>query len=285
VAWASGGNRTLGYRHAVAYAPSGDARIWWESAGDGPPVLLVMGLGYPAAMWYRILPFLVDAYRVLTLDNRGVGATGVPPGPYTIEQMADDAVAVLDAADVASAHVVGASMGGFIAQEIALRHPGRVRSLVLACTSPNGPEAVPPDPEAVTMLTARVSLTPREAAYAARPFVYAADTPDEVVEEDIEVRMRRPTTPEGYGNQLQAVLAHRGTYDRLGQIAVPAAVVHGTDDKLVNPANAPVLAERIPGARLVMIEGASHLLFSDRTEETGAGLRGFLDEVTSATTW
>lgn len=257
------------------------ARIWWDSEGVGPPVLLIMGLGYPGAMWYRMLPYLVDGYRVLTFDNRGVGATGVPPGPYSIEQMADDAVAVLDAAGEAEAHVVGASMGGFIAQEVVLRHPDRVRSLVLACTHTNGPEAIPPEPEAITMLTTRTSLTPREAAYMARPFVYAAGTPDEVVEEDIDVRMRRPTEPEGYVNQLQAVVAHGGTYDRLPQIAVPTVVVHGTADRLVNPANALVVAERIPGARLVMIDGASHILFSDRTAETGSALRAFLDEVST----
>lgn len=266
----------------MAYVEREGARIWWDSEGDGQPVLLVMGLGYPSSMWYRILPYLVDGYRAIFFDNRGVGATGVPPGPYSLEQMADDAVAVLDAAGADRAHVVGASMGGFIAQEIVLRHPDRVRSLVLACTHANGPEAIPPDPSAIEMLTRRASLTPREAAYASRPFVYAPDTPEDVVEQDIEVRMRQPTAPEGYVNQLQAVMAHGGTYDRLPQIAVPTLVVHGTLDKLVNPANAPVLAERIPGARLVMVEGASHLFFSDRTEESGTGLRAFLDEVSQA---
>jgi 3-oxoadipate enol-lactonase len=265
----------------VPFVERDGARIWWESRGAGTPVLLVMGLGYPGAMWYRLLPYLTDGYRTIALDNRGVGATGVPPGPYSIEQMADDAVCVLDAAGVGAAHVVGASMGGFIAQEIALRHPGRVRSLVLGCTNTNDAEAVLPDPGAIAMLTARASMTPREAAYAARPFVYAPDTPDEVVDEDIAVRLRQPTTPAGYTNQLQAAMAHRGTYERLPQIGVPTLVVHGTIDRLVNPANAAVLAGRIPGARLVMVEGASHIFLSDRTEECGTGLRAFLDEVSA----
>lgn len=269
----------MDYGLAVPFVERDGARIWWDSDGEGPPVLLVMGLGYPSAMWYRVLPYLADAYRTIVFDNRGVGTTGVPPGPYRIEQMADDAVAVLDAAGVESAHVVGASMGGFIVQELALRHPGRVRSLVLACTHANGPEAILPDPDAIEMLTARSSLTPRDAAVLARPFVYARDTPDEVVEADIEVRMRQPTAPEGYSNQLQAVVAHRGTFERLPQISAPTLVVHGTADKLVNPANAPVLAGRIPGARLVLIDGASHILFSDRTRETGSAVRAFLDEV------
>jgi len=267
----------------VPFVARDGARIWWSSEGGGPPVLLVMGLGYPASMWYRVLPYLVDGYRAVTFDNRGVGATGVPPGPYSIEQLADDAVAVLDAAGVESAHVVGASMGGFIAQEIVLRHPGRVRSLVLACTHANGPEAVPPEPDALAMLTDRTTLGPREAALLARPFIYAPDTPEEVVEQDIAVRLRQPTAPEGYANQLAAVVAHRGTFDRLPQVRVPTLVVHGTADRLVHPANAPLLAGRIPGARLVMVEGASHLLFSDRTEETGTVIRAFLDEVSAQT--
>lgn len=262
----------------VPYAERDGARLAWESEGTGDPVLLVMGLGYPGAMWYRLLPYLTDRYRSVWFDNRGVGATGTTPGPYTIEQMADDAAAVLDAAQVARAHVVGASLGGFIAQELVLRHPERVRSLVLACTHCNGREAIAPAPEALDLLTKRSSMTPREAAEVAVPFVYAADTARERIDEDIAVRMRQPTDPEGYARQLEAALAHAGTYDRLPTIAVPTLVVHGTDDRLVNPANAPVLAARIPGARLVLVQGASHLLFTDRTDEVGTALRAFLDE-------
>jgi 3-oxoadipate enol-lactonase len=262
----------------VPYADRGDAQIFWESEGTGDPVLLVMGLGYPSAMWYRLLPYLTDRHTVLRFDNRGVGNTGVPPGPYSIEQMAEDALAVLDAAEVRSAHVVGASMGGFVAQELAIRHPDRVRALVLACTHTNGPHALQPDPAAIELLTSRTSMTPREAAWAAVPFVYALDTERSRIEEDIEVRMRQPTEPQGYALQLAAAVGHAGTYERLPQISSPTLVVHGTVDRLVNPANAPVLAGRIPGARLVLVEGASHILFTDRTEEVGKVLASFLDE-------
>src|SRR5689334_5742139 len=111
------------------------AEIYWEQQGEGPPVLLIMGLSFTLEMWFRVLPPLLQGYRAIVFDNRGVGRTGVPAGPYWIPQMARDAVAVLDAAGVENAHIMGASMGGMIAQELALSAPERVRSLVLGCTS------------------------------------------------------------------------------------------------------------------------------------------------------
>lgn len=263
----------------MPYAQRRAAPIHWEVEGSGPAVLLVQGLGYPGAMWYRMTPYLADAYRVITFDNRGVGATGVPPGPYSIETMADDAAAVLDAAGERSAHVVGASMGGFIAQELCLRRPERVRSLVLCCTHCGGAEAVQPSGDALGMLAARATMTPVEAAEVAIPFVYAPDTDRARIDQDIAVRMRQPTTPEGYANQLQGIMRHQGTFARLPQIGVPALVMHGTIDRLVDPANAPILAEGIPDARLVLLDGASHIMFTDRTDEAGKALRGFLDDM------
>lgn len=261
----------------MPYAASQDASIFWEEEGAGEPVLLIMGLGYPAAMWFRVVPYLSDGYRTIRFDNRGVGSTGVPPGPYRIETMADDAAAVLDAAGVDAAHVVGASLGGVIAQELVLRHPGRVRSLVLACTHCAGPEAVPPSPEALAMLTDRASMTPRAAAEAALPFVYAAGTPRQRIDEDVAVRMRQPTEPSGYANQLQAAVSFGGTWGRLPSVGVPTLVVHGATDGLVPPENARILSERIPGARLEIVPAASHIFMTDQTDLTGNGLRAFLD--------
>src|SRR5688500_8935831 len=121
------------------------ARISWMADGpdDGQPVLLIMGLGYPAAMWFRQMPALIERYRVIRPDNRGAGHTGdVPGAPYTVETMAADCLAVLDAAEVGTAHVVGISMGGLMAQEIALTEPDRVRSLCLLAKHPGNPHAV-----------------------------------------------------------------------------------------------------------------------------------------------
>jgi pimeloyl-ACP methyl ester carboxylesterase len=259
----------------------GDARIWWEAEGDGEPLLLIMGLGYPADMWWRLLPELTPNFRTIRFDNRGVGRTGVPAGPYAITTMADDALAVLDAAGETSAHVLGISMGGFIAQEVVLRAPERVRSLILGCTGPGGADMVPAEPAAMEMAAARASMTPEEAAEVAIPFVYAKATPRSVIDEDFAVRFRRPTSPEGYANQLAGVVSWAGGADRLAAVDVPTLVLHGDEDRLVNPANAQVLGRAIPGARVEILQGASHIFFSDQPVAAAEVITSFLASQTS----
>ncbi len=254
------------------------ARIWWEAEGAGEPLLLIMGLGYPSDMFHRLLPELTPRFRTIRFDNRGVGRTGVPDGPYPIDVMADDALAVLDAAGETSAHVLGVSMGGFIAQEVALRAPERVRSLVLGCTATGGDEMVPAEPAAMEMAAARASMSPEDAAEVAVPFVYSTSTPRSVIDEDFALRLAVPTSPEGYANQLAGVVGWSGGAARLAAITCPTLIVQGTEDRLVNPANAAVLAGAIPGARVEMIERASHVFFSDQPEASAKVIVSFLEE-------
>src|SRR5271155_3320601 len=138
------------------------ARIYWDEQGHGAPVLLIMGLGYTSHMWHRTRPVLAQHYQTVVLDNRGVGKSDVPPGPYSIASMASDAAAVLDAAGTGSAHVFGVSMGGMIAQEFALQYPKRVRSLILGCTASGGPHAIQAEAAALQTLM-RQGMTPEEA--------------------------------------------------------------------------------------------------------------------------
>ena len=119
----------------MAFVENQGAKIYWDEQGQGEPILLIMGLAYASQMWYRTRPLLASRYRTLALDNRGIGQSDVPPGPYPIALMASDANAVMDAAGVESAHVFGVSMGGMIAQEFALQYPKRVLSLILGCTA------------------------------------------------------------------------------------------------------------------------------------------------------
>ncbi|MCW2608501.1 MAG: Lipase/esterase [Frankiales bacterium] len=254
------------------------ARISWTSDGDdaAPPVLLVMGLAYPAAMWFRVVPVLAERYRVLRLDNRGAGLTGEVPGaPYTVPTMAGDCLAVLDAAGVDRAHVVGISMGGLISQEIVHTAPERVRSLCLMATHPGTAHAVW-DPEALAVLSNRGEMTPQEAAEQSIPFNYAPGTPRERMEEDWAVRLPLAATPAGYLAQLAGASQWDG-YDRLPSVTTPTLVVHGTLDRLVPPANGTTIAERVPGARLELVEDANHLLFTDQPEQVKRVLLDWLD--------
>src|SRR3954466_8081678 len=134
-------------------------KLYWEESGAGAPLLLIQGLGWSAEMWYSLIPELETAYRVIRYDARGIGRSDGPPGPYPIERMADDALAVLGAAGVERAHVLGVSLGGIVAQEIALRHPTRVVSLLLGCTHPGGEETIWPAPDVLASLKNRATMT------------------------------------------------------------------------------------------------------------------------------
>lgn len=263
----------------MPYVDRGDAQLWWDERGAGEPLLLIQGLGYPGDMWFRLLPALAANHRVLWFDNRGTGRTGVPDGPYPVEVMADDAAAVLDAAGVDAAHVMGVSMGGFISLELTLRHPSCVQSLVLGCTASGGAGFVAGEPEAAAMIAARATMTPQEAAEVAIPFVYASTTSRAYIDEDFAVRMVRPTSPEGYTNQVLGVSQWGGAFERLGDIAVPTLVLSGTADRLVNPENSKVLAGAIPGATLAWLDGASHVFFTDQPRASADAVLDFLARV------
>ena len=122
----------------MPYAANRGVNLYWEEHGSGEPILLVMGLSFTKEMWFRLMPALVPGHRVVVFDNRGMGRSDAPGGPYSIRQMALDTMAVMDAAKMPRAHVVGASMGGMIAQELTIRHPERVISLMLGCTTYGG---------------------------------------------------------------------------------------------------------------------------------------------------
>jgi 3-oxoadipate enol-lactonase len=258
---------------------SDGARIAWSSDGDesAPPVLLVMGLAYPAAMWFRLVPALAERYRVLRLDNRGAGETGDAPGaPYTVETMAGDALAVLDAAGADRAQVVGISMGGLIAQELALNAAERVTSLCLMATHPGIAHAVI-NPEALTLVTSgRADMTPQEAAEISIPFNYAPTTPRERIAEDWAVRLPLACSLAGYTAQVQGSLPWT-RYDDLPSLAVPTLVLHGELDALVPPENGQRLAERIPGAEHVTVPDANHVLMTDQPEQVSKVLLDWLD--------
>jgi 3-oxoadipate enol-lactonase len=167
------------------------------------------------------------------------------------------------------------SMGGMIAQEFALQYPGRVQSLILGCTAAGGPTAKRAEPAAIEMLKARTWMSREQAAEAAIPFIYDTATPRQLIDEDIAQRDPWPTSPAGYLAQLQAIVAWE-SFSRLPQITAPTLVIHGRADRLVPPGNGELIAARIPGAQLVLIERASHLFSTDQPEAAEKAVFEFL---------
>jgi len=258
----------------MAFVENQGTKIYWDEQGQGAPVLLIMGLGYPSYLWHRARPMLARRYHTVAFDNRGVGLSDVPPGPYSIATMASDAAAVLDAAGISDAHVFGVSMGGMIAQEFALQYPARTRSLILGCTSPGGPSAVRAETKVADILMAR-GMTLEQAREAILPYIYDPATPREKIEEDVRLRRRWLPSLEGYMAQLQGILAWEG-YSRIAQITAPTLVIHGKSDALVPPGNGELIAARIPGARLILLEHASHLFLTDQTQAAHKEILEFL---------
>ena len=257
----------------MAFLENQGAKIYWDEQGKGDPVLLIMGLGYPSYLWHRMRPVLNERYHTIALDNRGSGQSDAPSSPYSIAQMASDAFAVLDAAGAEKAHVFGLSMGGMITQEFALQYPARVRSLILGCTAPGGPNAIRAEKQVTEILTAR--MPPEQAAIAIQPFIYDSATPRERIEEDMAIRRQWFPRPEGYWGQLQAIFTWEA-YSRIDRITAPTLVIHGETDQLVPPGNGKLIAGKIHGSRLEMLPHASHIFTTDQPEVSKKLVMDFL---------
>jgi len=262
----------------MPYVVNEGVKIYWNEEGQGEPVLLIMGLGYSSEMWHRTLPVLSEQYRTIFYDNRGVGKTDAPPGPYMIPAMARDAEAVIRAAGCKRVHIFGISMGGMIAQELALNHPEMVQSLILGCTTCGGPQSVPAKLEVLAVLQARGNMTPEEGVLAMVPYIYDEATPRDRIEEDLVIRRRTFPPPESYFAQVMGIMQFN-TFERLPQLKGPTLVIHGESDQLVPPENGRILAERIPGARLVMLPNASHIFPTDQPAAAHKAVLDFLRTV------
>lgn len=254
--------------------------LYYEIHGDGEPLLLIMGLSLNSKSWFRTLPALSEQYKVIIFDNRGVGLSSKPNIPYSIELMAEDARAVLDAAGVDSAHIYGISMGGMIAQRLAVKYPERIRSLILGCTTSGGVNHVQPSADVSMLMLSRASAvaTPEEIAWATAPILYSQtfiENQRDLVAEDIQKRIELPIQPYAYMLQLQACLAH-DTSSEIDQIIAPTLVIHGNEDKLVPYQNGVTLAETIPGAEFLTIQGAGHIYVSEANDLVNKRVLEFL---------
>ncbi|MCA9625459.1 MAG: alpha/beta fold hydrolase [Myxococcales bacterium] len=259
---------------------AGKPRIHFETLGapQAPPLLMLRGLGRAKAHWGRVVGELAPRFRLVLLDNRGVGLSDAPRAPFAMGALARDALDVLDALGIARAHVFGMSLGGMIAQHLAIAHPNRVDRLVLGCTTPGGPEAERPRLSAFARL-AQARMTSIEAAIQAEGEMLLSDRGDrdhpEVIEEWIAIAKREPVAKRSLLLQMGAAIGHRAG-EGLGRITAPTLVVSGDDDPLIPVANSRLLARRIRGAELAWIAGARHDFATEAPGELGRLLREFL---------
>ncbi len=254
--------------------------LFYEETGDpsAPPLVLIMGWGGDHTAWALQLSAFNPDHRVIALDNRGAGQSEVAPAPYTIVGMAEDVVGLMDALGIARAHVCGASMGGMIAQELTLRHPDRVRTLQLHCTTPiidaYGSFLID------TLLTVKARGDREENVRAIMPWILCRKTivgrPDFIrFWIDRALAYPYPIGYDGLARQADAIRGH-DTLARLGEIRVPTLITTGAEDILVPPVSSHELHARIPGSQLVTLPDAGHLHFIEQAEKFNAACVEFL---------
>jgi pimeloyl-ACP methyl ester carboxylesterase len=248
-------------RSGIAAGLDGRTQLYWESVGSGPPVMLIHGLGLSGGAWWRTVDALSPSMRVITFDHRGIGRSESNSYAYTTEAMADDVASILDELSIDRVHVYGFSLGGMVAQQVALRHPDRVRALVLGGTHAGGRHAEYPDAEVLAFFRRRARMASEQAAWASVPYNYGPRARAELVDliaEDIERRLSNPFNERVYRAHLLAASMHN-CYGRLDRIRAPTLVVHGKRDRVIPVANAHMIAQRVPGAKLQTLELAGHL--------------------------
>ena len=258
-----------------------DVNLYYESHGDGDPLLMIMGLGGSALAWEpALVAGLARSLRTIVYDNRGTGRSDQPDEVYSIDGLAADAAALLDALGIERAHIFGVSMGGMIAQEFALHYPARVQTLTLGCTTAGGRNAVaaPPAAMADPDRAARRPLRrrphpPRVAANYTAAYLQSHRAE---LEQAIVRVLTHPTPAHAYKRQLAATFKFN-TYDRLPEIKAPTLVITGADDALLPARNSEIIAERIPGAQLKLVPNASHMFFNQEREAFVAALLPFLE--------
>ena len=257
--------------------------LYVEEHGSGEPLLLIEGLGYASWSWFQQVEEFAQHYRTIIFDNRGVGDSDKPDEPYSIELLAQDAAGILSALGINSAHVLGVSMGGYIAQQMAITYPHFVRSLVLSCTSCGGSNSLPITQEALDSMLNVSGLTPQEVIRQGLSVAFNKQFLEshlDLVEKMVLLRMEKPTPRYAWERQFAAARSF-DIESKLTKIEVPTLILTGLDDHVLPSQNSFLLAERIPGAKLVTIPDAGHLFFIEKFEEYNRLVLNFLQNLSS----
>jgi pimeloyl-ACP methyl ester carboxylesterase len=262
-----------------------DIKIFYEMHGEGAPLLLIMGWTASSEDWDpQLLKDLSRFYRVIVFDNRGTGRSDKPDVEYSIGMMTDDVVGLLEAINIQKAHVLGFSMGGMIAQELALRHPEKVSSLILCGTSCGGLNSVQLKQETQRAVSTIMNPPPEmkmnEMMMLFMRLIYTTRYIQENKEDIIKawMSMKYPTPPYVHKRQFQAILDY-DSYDQLPDLGVPTLVLTGEEDVMIPPENSGILADRIPDAQLHTFKGAAHMFLEEVREQAASVILNFLSRV------
>jgi 3-oxoadipate enol-lactonase len=265
----------------VAHVRVNGTRLYYERHGSGEPLLFITGFTISSAVFEPVLDRYAGRFECILCDNRGSGRSGAPWRPTSMPELAADAAGLLRALGLGSAHVYGLSMGGMVAQELAIRFPERVRGLVLGGTTPGGPRAARPtlaELRALSTAAAGARGGGGERAWLAGALFspgFRREEPERV-RELLRFFARHRATPRGALSQLGAAIYH-DTVSRLGRIGAPTLVVHGACDAMAPLANARLLAQRIPDAELAIVPDAGHAYLLERPEASFAVLAEWMD--------
>ena len=241
-----------------------DIDIHYEINGSGKALVLISGLGYPLWQWHKMVPYLAKHFKVITFDNRGVGKTDKPAGLYTAQMLAADTSNLLDALGIDKAIIMGHSMGGYIAQAMALDFPEKADKLILCSTNFGGPRHVPITAEAWAVLSDTTSdpLTRFKNGLAVSTAPGWAESHPETVQEWVDWRISNPMDLAGYQSQMAiglGLIAEEAAFEnRLPDVKAPTLILFGENDKVVPPANADLMAAKLIDARITILPDAGH---------------------------
>lgn len=254
---------------------AGEIELGYERSGEGPPLLLIMGMSGTLMHWGEpLLSRLREHFDVIVYDHRGIGSSTKVSEPFTIADLADDTASLMDALGLEAADVMGISMGGMVAQELALRHPDRLRSLVLGCTYAGGEGSSLTGEETMRRLAEAMTSGDRSrairTAWEVNVSARFADAP--AFESFLEIGSANAVPVPVIMEQMRAIVAH-DTSQRLQDIAAPTLVAHGTEDEMLPVSNAYAIAERVPDARLEIFDGVGHLFFWEEPERSAELVR------------
>jgi len=257
----------------------GDINMYYEIHGEGEPLVLIPGRGAKVEQFFMHIPVFSRTHKVIAFDPRGAGRTDAPDIPYTFKMMADDLAGLINIINIDSAHILGTSMGGNIAQEFVLHYPERVTSLILACTGFGPAHSVPTtDPEVIEYFQNPKVLPLKESAMQTARLGMSQEfinNNSDLITQVIDYNMEHPSPPQGQMGQMQAAMSH-DTYDRLPTIKAPTIVIHGDADRIVPVENAQIMASRIPRAELAILKKMGHFFFWEAFDEFNRIVLDFL---------